>query len=711
VAIPVFNHVVFVAEENHGFGQIIGSSSAPYINGTLVPGGALFTGFHAIGHPSFPNYIAMFCGSVLNPGTDNCPPPGSPYNVPNLYSSIAGVGKTFGGYMQSWPGTPTACGPSPYLGRHVFHPWFTGVPAAVSHNFTAFPQTAAGWAALPTISFVSPDVDHDMHSSSIAGDVVRRGDDWLAANLDGYAQWAKLNNSLLIVWWDEDFGSADNPPLIFYGANVKPGRYGESINHYNILRTLVDMYGGARPGNAATAVPITDVWTTGGPPPPQQLTITTTTLPAATAGVAYTTTLAFTGGTPPVTWSETGGLPAGMTLTAAGVLSGTPPNGGTFPITARLADSGIPVQTAQQPLTLTVGTGPPPPPTLTITTPALPAAQTGTPYQVQLAASGGTGTLTWTETGALPAGFTLTTAGLLAGTATTAGTFPLTIKAADGAGHTAAVQFNLTVAATPPPPPPPVGTVVAMGGGVAAGFIPCDGFADTFVDIFGRCQPGGPPPPQPNPWTQIADAGPQTGWGGIVFINPAGMTRIACTFTIPALTGSTGALCSVWVGIGNVQQTGLYTAYDVTKPGNCHASPWTWYLPAAEIWDEVTYPYKAGDSVTLSLSYDQDYWHITQANNSQGWSFTEQKSVQAANIGGRSGSGEYLFPPDRAEIIIEKAGAQDLPAYGTLTFTNIQLTPSGGQWQRVVTINGGVTDQEPSLFTGTEFTMAWEAAH
>jgi hypothetical protein len=71
---------------------------------------------------------------------------------------------------------------------------------------------------------------------------------------------------------------------------------------------------------------------------PGPLTITTTALPAATVGVAYTATLAATGGTPPYTWSiASGTLPAGLTLTpATGVISGTPTTSGTSSVTVQV---------------------------------------------------------------------------------------------------------------------------------------------------------------------------------------------------------------------------------------------------------------------------------------------------------------------------------------------------------------------------------------
>jgi acid phosphatase len=65
----------------------------------------------------------------------------------------------------------------------------------------------------------------------------------------------------LIVTFDEDDGGAENRiPTVIYGAHVKPGSYGQSISHYNVLSTIEEMYGLPKTGLAANAPAITDIW-------------------------------------------------------------------------------------------------------------------------------------------------------------------------------------------------------------------------------------------------------------------------------------------------------------------------------------------------------------------------------------------------------------------------------------------------------------------
>jgi len=95
-----------------------------------------------------------------------------------------------------------------------------------------------------------------MHDCSVA-----TGDTWIRDNLSGYITWANTHNSLLVLTFDEDDNHSDNHiPTLFVGPMVAPGKYAEKITHYNVLRTIEDMYGLAPLKKAGTAAPIIDVW-------------------------------------------------------------------------------------------------------------------------------------------------------------------------------------------------------------------------------------------------------------------------------------------------------------------------------------------------------------------------------------------------------------------------------------------------------------------
>ncbi len=172
------------------------------------------------------------------------------------------------------------------------------------------------------------------------------------------------------------------------------------------------------------------------------LAIGTTSLSPITVGTATSQQLHSTGGTSPVTYAvTTGTLPAGLTLSTSGLLSGTATTAGssTFTVTATDASGG----TATQVLSVVAN------PAIAITTASLPTATVGTAYSQALAATGGSGTLTYSlGSGTLPAGLTLSSAGLISGTPTTAGSSTFTVVVTDQAGATASHQYSLTTNAT-----------------------------------------------------------------------------------------------------------------------------------------------------------------------------------------------------------------------------------------------------------------------
>jgi hypothetical protein len=245
------DHILVVVEENHSYRQIVGSKDAPYMN-QLIQQGALFTNSHAVAHPSQPNYLALFSGSTQGIKDDSC---GKTYSTANLASELIQNKLSFVGYSEDLPKSSfTGCSSKGYARKH--NPWiqFKNVPIESNQPLSAFPQD---FSQLPTVSFVIPNHQDDMHDGTI-----QQADTWLKDHLEPYVTWAQKNHSLLIVTWDEDDNSKENRiPTIFVGPMVKPGKYDEAINHYHVLRTIEDFYHLSPIGESAKVGPISTIWT------------------------------------------------------------------------------------------------------------------------------------------------------------------------------------------------------------------------------------------------------------------------------------------------------------------------------------------------------------------------------------------------------------------------------------------------------------------
>ncbi len=187
---------------------------------------------------------------------------------------------------------------------------------------------------------------------------------------------------------------------------------------------------------------------------PQALSVTvnpavqitsTSPLPATTSGLSYAAQFAASGGTGTVTFTSPN-LPSWLTLTAAGGLSGTAPAVASatpyaFDVTARDAVNAFNTKT----FSVSVN----PLPTITTASP-LPAWTVNRPYGQNIAATGGTGTLTIADNGAtLPNWLTVSAAGLLSGTPPAAGPVSFSLKVTDALGAGTPKAFALTI--NPPP--------------------------------------------------------------------------------------------------------------------------------------------------------------------------------------------------------------------------------------------------------------------
>jgi hypothetical protein len=327
-----YDHVVIVVMENHSYQEIVSSKyavKAPYINNILAKEGISITNAYGEQHPSQPNYFWLFSGS--NQGIEDDKPYWPPhllgprFSAPNLYTALeAKFSSTnpnfFRGYVDGYPvDTGSAKHENHYYAsagnftnRHVpwlgfkningGKPWEPCITNVFENEFPGADGEAPDFSKLPIVSMVIPGLNHDMHdygcgtgsyvnSVKESNEAVLNGDAWLEKYIGPYAEWAKDNNSLLIVTWDEDSSSdwitptdlgggetfknawgltspkltankgtlgpnrkywwgtsgPNQIPMFFYGANlITSGSHtvsGEGVNNINLLRTIESIYG------------------------------------------------------------------------------------------------------------------------------------------------------------------------------------------------------------------------------------------------------------------------------------------------------------------------------------------------------------------------------------------------------------------------------------------------------------------------------------
>ena len=178
--------------------------------------------------------------------------------------------------------------------------------------------------------------------------------------------------------------------------------------------------------------------------------ILTTSLKTGVIGIPYSQSLLLTGGSLPIAWSVTGGLPPGLTFDfTTGVISGTPTNTGTFPFTVTVSDkTGA---TASKSLSVTIN------PALDIATPttgtgAPTNATINQPYTFALQTnSGGIAPYKWAIApgiGSLPIGLALAANGVISGTPTAPGPFTFVVELTDTSGTVVSKTFTITEAST-----------------------------------------------------------------------------------------------------------------------------------------------------------------------------------------------------------------------------------------------------------------------
>jgi hypothetical protein len=250
-----YRHIMWIWMENHMFDQVIGNADAPYETALAGQCGTA-TDYAAVGSPSLPNYLGATSGDIHGIH-DDAPPSSHPLDVDNLFRQVRALGGAEKSYQESMSTNCDLGSTGSYAVKHNPAAYYVGgddrsacmaddVPLGAPDQGQL--RTDLDRDALPTFSFVTPNLCNDTHDCS-----VDTGDKWLE-------QWVPVilaSNAYrsgamaLFIVWDEPTPM----PFIAVSPTIPPGtKVSTRMDHYALLHTTEAMVGiSTFLGRAATA--------------------------------------------------------------------------------------------------------------------------------------------------------------------------------------------------------------------------------------------------------------------------------------------------------------------------------------------------------------------------------------------------------------------------------------------------------------------------
>ena len=263
-ALDTGHKVMIIAEENHGYGQIIGDAHAPYLNllATWFGTATAFDAGYPARCPSLGAYILLTSGSTAGI-CDDKGPRHHPLTGDNIFHQVSAAGRQWRDYAEASPGACVLTDQHRYLVRHVPPTYFRDASADCARWTIPLGRTTAGAlhddvaaGALPAYSFVSPDACDDMHgAANCPADLVAAGDRWLRAWLPQIIAGPdyRAGRLTVIVTWDEGTSTSNHIPTIVVGPGVRHLSTGRRLTHCSTLRFTEEQLRLPLLGCAATA--------------------------------------------------------------------------------------------------------------------------------------------------------------------------------------------------------------------------------------------------------------------------------------------------------------------------------------------------------------------------------------------------------------------------------------------------------------------------
>jgi phosphatidylinositol-3-phosphatase len=237
--------ILVIMEENHSVGQVF-PSHMPYL-WRLARRYGRATAWSDIGHPSLPNYLAIFGGSRFNDPQDCSPAAGCSYPGPSVFGQALAKGDTARAYEESMP---TPCDRASNGNYDVNHnPWAYFPSEATLCQADDVPGgTVAGGAlvsdarrgALPTVGLITPNLIHDGHNGTLAqADAWLRS--WVPVLISG-PDWHAGRLAIVVVF--DEGETTETVPFVLMAPGLASAVTSRALDHYALTR-LIDQVAGA----------------------------------------------------------------------------------------------------------------------------------------------------------------------------------------------------------------------------------------------------------------------------------------------------------------------------------------------------------------------------------------------------------------------------------------------------------------------------------
>ena len=233
--------VAVIVMENRGYDAVV---NLPFVH-SLETAATLLTNYHAVSHPSLPNYLALTSGTTWGITDDGY----HPLPRRDLGDQLTSAGVPWRAYMESMTGSCLASGG----GYAVKHDPFAYYGGACPSQVVPFTQLAPDLQSpsTPRFLWITPNLCDDMHDCSSA-----TGDAWLSRTVPALLHSPGMRNGVLFITWDENEGSAGNQVLTLVLGARSAATPAAPYTHLSLLATIEDLLGIPRLPTTAGAAAI-----------------------------------------------------------------------------------------------------------------------------------------------------------------------------------------------------------------------------------------------------------------------------------------------------------------------------------------------------------------------------------------------------------------------------------------------------------------------